>query len=365
MEKLIFRKFFRDVLGFFLTSLLIMSLIVWIIQAVNYLDFVTEDGHGLKVYFRFTILNFPKILNRILPFIFFISLFYVILLYEKRNELNIFWFNGINKLFFARKVIYFSLLIFLFQLFLASFLSPKAQLTGRNILKNSNIDFFTSLIKEKRFINVAKNLTIFIDKKNDKNSFTDIFIDESKNNTSRMIYAKKGELINEDKIKIFKLKDGRIIDYGNFKTKTFEFDQIDFNLNQFSSLTITVPKIQEINTTTLLNCFFKIENKTFESFNCKQKNEILQELIKRLYKPIYIPLIAFLTCFLTIFIKKQFYRKRNIYFIFISIVLILIVSEMLLKEVSISNFSVFFYIILPWIIFLISYIFFKTKSNNV
>ena len=82
MKKLIFRKFTQDTLAFFATSALIMGLIVWTLQAVNYFDFVTQDGHGLKVYFLYTVFNFPKIIHRILPFIFFISLFYMIISYE-------------------------------------------------------------------------------------------------------------------------------------------------------------------------------------------------------------------------------------------------------------------------------------------
>ena len=39
MEKLIFRKFFFDIIGFFLIGILSLSLIVWVIQAVNYLRF--------------------------------------------------------------------------------------------------------------------------------------------------------------------------------------------------------------------------------------------------------------------------------------------------------------------------------------
>ena len=87
MKKLIFRKFTQDILAFFVTTILIMGLIVWTLQAVNYFDYVTQDGHGLKVYFYYTVLNFPKIIHRILPFIFFISLFYMIITYEKKNEL--------------------------------------------------------------------------------------------------------------------------------------------------------------------------------------------------------------------------------------------------------------------------------------
>ena len=66
------------------------SLIVWTLQAVNYFDYVTQDGHGFKNIFFIYFLNFPKIIHRIIPFIFFISLFYMLLNYEMRNELLFF-----------------------------------------------------------------------------------------------------------------------------------------------------------------------------------------------------------------------------------------------------------------------------------
>jgi len=51
MKKLIFKKFLKDLTGFLLLVSLSIGLIVWVIQAVNFLDFVSEDGHSFKVYF--------------------------------------------------------------------------------------------------------------------------------------------------------------------------------------------------------------------------------------------------------------------------------------------------------------------------
>ena len=79
MKKLIFRKFVQDTLFFFLLVSLTLGIIVWTLQAVNYLDFITEDGHSLKTYFQFTIYNFPKIIHRLIPFVFFVSIFKVFL----------------------------------------------------------------------------------------------------------------------------------------------------------------------------------------------------------------------------------------------------------------------------------------------
>ena len=114
MKKLIFKKFYKDLSSFFLVILLLVGIIVWTIQAVNYFDFVTEDGHGLKIYFYYSILNFPKIIHGIFPFIFFISIFYMIIKYENKNEMFIFWINGINKLEFVNKLILVSLIFMFF-----------------------------------------------------------------------------------------------------------------------------------------------------------------------------------------------------------------------------------------------------------
>ena len=72
MKKLIFRKFAKDTLVFFSIMCFTVGLIVWTLQAVNYFDFVTQDGHGLKTYFTYTLLNFPKIVHRIIPFILYL-----------------------------------------------------------------------------------------------------------------------------------------------------------------------------------------------------------------------------------------------------------------------------------------------------
>ena len=77
MKKLIFRKFLKDIFLSFLLLITVLSIIVWIIQAVNYLDFISEDGHGFKVYFLYTLLNFPKIFSKLFLISLFISLFYV------------------------------------------------------------------------------------------------------------------------------------------------------------------------------------------------------------------------------------------------------------------------------------------------
>ena len=135
MKKLIFRKFLLDAFLSFLVLIFSFSIIVWVIQAVNYLDFVSEDGHGFKVYFLYTLFNFPKIFSKLFLISLFISLFYIILKFENDNELSIYWSVGVSKINFINNVLKFSLLLLLIQLVFTSYISPKSQNMGKSFIR--------------------------------------------------------------------------------------------------------------------------------------------------------------------------------------------------------------------------------------
>ena len=91
MKKILFRKLILDCMIFFLIALISVSVIIWVFQAVNFLDIMIEDGRDYLVYFSYSLLNLPKIISKLMPFALFFSFFYIISKYEINNELLIFW----------------------------------------------------------------------------------------------------------------------------------------------------------------------------------------------------------------------------------------------------------------------------------
>jgi len=200
MKKLIFRNIFKDITYFFLITSISLTLIVWVIQAVNYLEFVSEDGHSFKVYFMYTLLSLPKIFSRLILFVFFISVFFTISKYEENNEILIFWTYGIKKTEFINKIIKFSLIYFVLSFILNTFIVPKTQDLAKSYIRDSNIDYFPSIIKTKHFNDTVSKLTIFIEKKNNDGQIQNIFIKENiDNNKSKIITAKEGFLVKKKK----------------------------------------------------------------------------------------------------------------------------------------------------------------------
>ena len=370
MKKLLFQKFLKDTLKFFILVCLSTGVIVWVIQAVNFLDFMTEDGHGLYVYFSYTLLNFPKIIHRILPFVFFISLFYQISQYELKNELIIFWANGINKLQFINVVVMYSTLFLLFQIFLGSYISPISQNEARSYIRNSNIDFFPSLIKEGRFIDTVEKLTIFIESKDSSGNYNNLFLEEliNKNESnetkeSKSIFAKSGRLNSDGKIRYLELFDGQIIDRSNGKVNNFSFKKINFDLTKYGSKSTTYPKIQELSINVLIECLYyqytNRENEFYNKFlNCKTENlkAITQEVSKRIYKPIYIPLLALLTCLIILKSKEDINYSFFKTLLFLLLIIVIIISEVSLRYLSAKSSSVYFFVLFPIITFLITYV---------
>ena len=138
MKKIIYRNLANDCIKNFLLIISTISIIIWVLQAVNFLDIVVEDGHGFLVYFNYTLLSFPKILGRIFPFALFLAFSYVFIKYENKNELIIFWKIGINKINFINFFIKFSLIFVLLNLILNSVVTPYTQDKARSFIRSSN-----------------------------------------------------------------------------------------------------------------------------------------------------------------------------------------------------------------------------------
>ena len=314
MKKIVYRNLALDCIKFFLLTIFTISIIIWVLQAVNYLDFVVEDGHGFLVYFNYTLLSFPKIFSRIYPFAIFISFSYILLKYEEKNELIIFWNFGIKKIEFIHFFVKFSFLFMFLSLLLNALIVPLTQDKARSFIRSSNLDLFESMLKPKKFVDIIKDLTIYYDEKDINGELKNIFLNDKLSLTnSQTTYAKKGVFEVRSNKKILVLYDGKTINNVNGKIYEFKFDKTDFNISRFNSTAIIYQKTQETSTVELVQCLlivnnFKknIVNKTMKDItNCTAQNlkNIYEELYSRLIKHLYITIL--ITIYLLFILRSK------------------------------------------------------------
>tara|TARA_B100000886_G_scaffold15834_1_gene10145 strand:+ start:100 stop:1236 length:1137 start_codon:yes stop_codon:yes gene_type:complete len=374
MKKILFRKLLFDCLFFFLISLFSIGTIIWVFQAVNFLDIIIEDGRNYLVYLNFSLLNFPKILSKLVPFVLFFSFLFVIGKYELKNELIIFWNFGINKIDLINFFVKFSFLIMLLQIYLTAIIVPKTQDLARSFLRASSINYLENFIKPKIFNDAVKNLTIYSNSKDQYGNLKEIYLKKGSGENFQITFAKEGRFKQIGKNQFLELNFGETISVINDKITNFKFKKTDFNLSNFEDNTTTYKKTQEVATTDLVKCYHNLMNlnflninENFEVENCRTENidNIIKELYKRVIIPLYIPVLILISLLLIFKSKENINYSRYRIFIFLIGFSIIILSEMtirLIDEDLIKNLKIF---IIPIILVIILYLNYLIKFKNM
>ena len=373
MKKILFRKILFDCLNFFIITIIGISAIVWVFQAVNYLDIMVEDGRNYQVYFNYTILSFPKVISKIFPFAIFISFFYIISKYENNNELIIFWTHGIKRIQVINFFLKASLALMVFQIIFISFLVPFTQDKARSIIRDSNINFFESFLIPKTFNDVIKGVTIYTDEKKKDGSLKNIFIKKNTGTSNfEITFSKRGVIKNLNNTQILVLFDGQNIKGNNNNLDSFSFSKSDFSLSNLETNTTTYKKTQENSTSELVNCYFALEKtkkervNNFEVENCSISNlsNIFRELYKRFIIPLYIPLLILVSLILVIISKeKSNYTKLKI-LIFLSGIFVIIFSETTLRFVESNLLENIKLLLMPFFTTIVFYLMIILKLNS-
>ena len=220
-----------------------------------------------------------------------------------------------------------------------------------------------NLIKEKKFLDIVENLTIFVESKDKNGNLKNVYLkDQVKDEEAQIIYAKSGKLISKNNKNFLILNNGSFIDVEKKNLTTFSFKKTEINLSNYSTKTTVTPKFQEIQTLSLIKCFLNLNyNKNFfisETYFLCQKNSVsslLEELFKRIIKPFFIPLIV-LVASLIIFSNKDSFKYNKLqYSLFFIGFLLIIVSEISARYIGNTKIELFF--LFPIIIFITSYLF--------
>jgi len=293
---------------------------------------------------------------------------------EKDNELIILWTSGLNKIYIVNLIFKISLLVMLLQLFMSIVINPETLNYSRKLLKNSELQFASSLLKEKEFNDTVEGLTIFVEKKNESKIYENIFIrDDGEvltkvSSGSSTIFAKSG-YISEDEQSLI-LIDGNIQkEKADQSVSIVNFKKTSISLSGVSTKTISEPKIQETSSIKIINCLLK-NNIYIHNFDDSEKfyKDIKIEVNKRFGMPFFIPLIGLIACFLLSSKrdKKISYSYKYIYFLIGFI--FLVVSEISVRYSGISiKHTIIYYtipiVLLPFIYILLIRIF-KYENLN-
>ena len=354
----IYKHFFIELSKYFFVVLFTFSAIVWAVQAVNYLDLIVDDGHAVSIYLGYSLLNISKIFTKFIPLSFLLALFLTILKFEDESEFMILWTAGLNKIRVVNFFLVVSLLVTFIQILFAGFVNPEVLNHSRSLIRSSNIDFISSMIKTNQFNDTVEGLTIYVQEKDENDIMKNIFIrddnkvlkglETSKDSGSLTIFAKKGRIEKRDR-NYLSLENGTIQTQNkNNEITSINFKKTSLLLKGMKTKSIVQPKLQETSSLILFECLFK-KNLKKKLLNCAERSKLdaLSEFNRRLGMPLYIPYVALLSCFLLIGRDQSKRKSLYKYFYFALGFLTLVMAEILVRYSGKSLFYSTIYYLIP------------------
>ena len=353
----IYKHFFLELSKYFFIVLFTFTAIVWAVQAVNYLDLIVDDGHAVTIYLGYSLLNISKILTKFIPLSFLLALFLTILKLEDESEFMILWTAGLNKIRVVNFFLCVSFIVTFIQITLASFINPEVLNYSRSLIRSSNLDFISSMIKTNQFNDTVEGLTIYVEEKDENDLMKNIFIrddkkilkglDNPKDSGNITIFAEKGKIEKRDK-SYLALENGVIQTENKSKEiQSINFKKTSLLLQGMKTKSITQPKLQETSSIILMECLFKKDMKE-KLLNCAKKSKLdaLSEFNRRFGMPLYIPYVAVLCSFLLIGRNDSKRKHLYKYFYFGIAFISLVMAEILVRYSGKSlNYSLIYYLI--------------------
>ena len=87
LKNKIYTYFINEIFKSFLIILFALTIVAWTVRSVNFLDLIVDDGHSLKVYGMYSLLNITNVLAKFIPLSFLLAFTITIFKLERQNEL--------------------------------------------------------------------------------------------------------------------------------------------------------------------------------------------------------------------------------------------------------------------------------------
>ena len=165
LQNKIYYNYFIEISKLFITILFSLTIIAWVVRAVNFLDLIVENGYSILTYFKYSFLNLFGIITKFIPLSFLLAITIFIVKQMQENELVILWTSGVKKTQIVHLFFLFSILVTIFHIIFSVFITPLALNKSRQLLSNEKLSSILPTFRIQQFSDSFKGLTFIVDDK--------------------------------------------------------------------------------------------------------------------------------------------------------------------------------------------------------
>jgi len=288
----------------FVIAVLSLTCVVWLSQSLRFIDMIVNRGLPLSTFVYLTVLLLPSWLSIVMPIAGFASVLFTYNRMLNDREIIVLISSGLSPGYIARPAMLIASLIMACCFLMTLYMIPMSYRTFKELQFQIRHNYTDVLLREGVFNNIAKDITVFVRKRNDQGELVGIIVNDDRNPNQKItLMAQTGALIVSDRgPKVFMKKGNR--QARNNKTGQIGllyFDRYTVDLGDIKSIAQRSSRDQnELNLNELLNPGEEITNP-------KKAKRYIAEGHYRLTSPILalsLPLIG-----LAILLRGEFSRR--------------------------------------------------------
>lgn len=231
------RYIFRTTLGAFLITLVSLTTVIWLTQAMREFDLMTNMGQSIFVFVGITSLIIPMLTMIIAPVALVIAVAHVLNKLSSDAEIIVLNAAGVSPWRLFRPILAVAALVAVMLALIGAYVSPGCLRELRQWAAEVRADIFTNIMQPGRFTKVEGGLLTFhIRDRRPNGLVVGIFVDDRRNPQERATYlAEQGEIVKNDNGAFLVLENGSIQrqEAGQRDPRMVTFDRYAFDLSKF------------------------------------------------------------------------------------------------------------------------------------
>jgi lipopolysaccharide export system permease protein len=287
------------------TLLITFSLtsIVWLTQALRFVEFIVNQGVSITVFMQLTLLLIPSLLMMIFPPAVFCAVLFTYNKLTMDSELVVMQSMGLSRWRLAEPAIIVAAIVTLFTYIIAAYLQPSSYKQFKEMQYILRDKYVSLLVQEGVFSNPVDGLTVFIRERDSSGKLHGILVhDNRQTDKSITMMAESGRLVETPGGPRFLLENGNRQEMNDGRLSFLNFESYTLDISFYTnSMNTRKPDVQELYLPQLLG--FTDESDLTSADITKRRAEAHQRIVW----PAYSLVLAILA--VAILFSGQFNRR--------------------------------------------------------
>ncbi len=309
------------------TLLITISLtsIVWLTQALRFVEFIVNQGVSITVFLNLTLLLIPSLLMMIFPPAIFCAVLFTYNKLTSDSELVVMQAMGLSRWRLARPAIIVATIVTLLTYGIAFYLQPVSYKQFKDMQYILRDKYVSLLVQEGVFSNPVDGLTVFIRERDADGKLHGILVHDNRQQNSKQpnksitMMAESGRLVETPQGPRFLLENGNRQEMTDGRLAFLNFESYTLDISFYTnSMNARKPDVQELFLSELLG--FTDEKDLTPADIMKRRAEAHQRIVWPAYN-LSLTLLALATLFSGQFNRRGQWQRITIAVVIATILL--------------------------------------------